>query len=198
MSEKNGSNGMNARPKLHHINLKTTRLQEMIDWYGTAVGTEVIFQFPGGAWLSNDDANHRIALLTSSKLTDDPDKLSHTGIHHTAFEFDSVDDLLAHYEQLKSRGIEPHMALDHGMTTSIYYVDPDGNSVELQSDNFGDWKKSMEFMKTSPEFSDDPIGKFFDPQKMLDARKAGASEEEIHKRASTGEWHVDYDLRVPI
>jgi catechol 2,3-dioxygenase-like lactoylglutathione lyase family enzyme len=25
-------------PPLHHVNLMTTRLQEMIDWYGTVVG----------------------------------------------------------------------------------------------------------------------------------------------------------------
>ena len=41
-----------ANPVLHHINLKTTRLQEMIDWYGTVVGTTPTFQFPVGAWLS--------------------------------------------------------------------------------------------------------------------------------------------------
>src|SRR5215208_5521765 len=40
------------RPKLHHVNLKTTRLQEMVDWYREVVGAEVIFQFPGGAWLT--------------------------------------------------------------------------------------------------------------------------------------------------
>ena len=31
-------------PKFHHVNLKTTRLQEMIDWYAVVVGTEVLFQ----------------------------------------------------------------------------------------------------------------------------------------------------------
>ena len=38
-------------PNFHHVNLKTTRLQAMIDFYGTLVGAEVIFQFDGGAWL---------------------------------------------------------------------------------------------------------------------------------------------------
>ena len=38
-----------AKPVLHHINLKTTRLQEMIDWYGMVVGTTATFQFPVGA-----------------------------------------------------------------------------------------------------------------------------------------------------
>ena len=26
------------QPKFHHVNLKTTRLQEMIDWYRTLLG----------------------------------------------------------------------------------------------------------------------------------------------------------------
>ena len=34
-------------PVFHHVNLKTRRLQEMIDWYGTVIGTKPTFQFPG-------------------------------------------------------------------------------------------------------------------------------------------------------
>jgi catechol 2,3-dioxygenase len=45
------------RPTLHHVNLKTRRLQEMIDWYAIVVGTKPTFQFPGGAFLTNDGAN---------------------------------------------------------------------------------------------------------------------------------------------
>ena len=37
-----------TRPTLHHVNLKTTRLQEMIDWYATVVGMAPNFQFPAG------------------------------------------------------------------------------------------------------------------------------------------------------
>ena len=57
-------------PKFHHVNLKTTRLQEMIDFYRELVGAEVIFQDQVGAWLSNDGANHRVALLGFPKLVD--------------------------------------------------------------------------------------------------------------------------------
>ena len=49
------------------------------------------------------------------------------------------------------------------MTLSYYYADPDGNNVELQVDNFGDWKKSTEWMRTSEEFKANPIGEFVDP-----------------------------------
>jgi catechol 2,3-dioxygenase-like lactoylglutathione lyase family enzyme len=33
-----------AKPILHHVNLKTTRLQEMIDWYATVAGLTTVFQ----------------------------------------------------------------------------------------------------------------------------------------------------------
>jgi catechol-2,3-dioxygenase len=170
-------------PSLHHVNFKTTRLQEMVEWYGTVVGLKPLFIFPGGAWMSNDAANHRVALLAVPSLTDDPEKLTHTGLHHSAFEYDSIDGLLDNYVRLKELGFLPHVTIDHGMTTSFYYVDPDGNSVELQYDNFGDWAKSSEFVRSSPEFAQNPIGVVIDADKMVQARQQGASAEELHRRA---------------
>jgi catechol 2,3-dioxygenase len=199
MSEVSESNAVMS-PTLHHINLKTRRLQEMIDWYTTVVGMKAVFQFPGGAWLTNDAANHRLALLTSPQLSEDPDKLMHTGIHHSAFEYATIGDLLDTYVRLKSLGIEPHACLDHGMTTSFYYVDPDGNSVELQVDNFGNWEESSEWMSTSPQFAADPIGMPVDPAQMVVAHKAGTSFAELHRRAYAGEFKPagPLDMRVPL
>ena len=91
-------------PKFHHVNLKTTRLQEMIDFYRTLVGAEVIFQFEGGAWLSNDAANHRIALLAFPNFVEDPEKDTRTGMHHSAFEYASFEELNSSYLRLKERG----------------------------------------------------------------------------------------------
>jgi NAD(P)-dependent dehydrogenase (short-subunit alcohol dehydrogenase family) len=73
------------------------------------------------------------------------------------------------------------------MTFSYYYRDPDGNHVELQADNFGDWAKSSAYMRESAEFHEDPIGKFVDPDRVADAYAAGASFDEIHARAMAGE-----------
>ena len=61
-------------PKFHHFNLKTTRLQEMIDFYAVLVGAEVNFQDDVGSWLSNDEANHRIALLAFPGFSNDPER----------------------------------------------------------------------------------------------------------------------------
>jgi catechol-2,3-dioxygenase len=187
-------------PVLHHVNLKTRRLQEMIDWYGLVVGLRPVHQFPGGAWLSNDAANHRLALLSSPGLQDDPDKLTRTGIHHTAFEYASLDELIDTYERLAPSGIAPHACLDHGMTMSFYYVDPDGNSVELQADNFGDWSRSTAFMAQDPAFAENPIGMSVDPALLAQARASGMAADELHARAYAGEFApaAPLDLRVPL
>ena len=175
-------------PKFHHLNLKTTRLREMIDWYSTVVGAEVLFQDSVGAWLSNDEANHRVALLAFPGFEDDPQKDTHTGLHHSAFEYESFEDLNASYLRLREAGIRPDICLDHGMTFSYYYKDPDGNHVELQCDVFGDWAKSSEWMRTSDEFHANPIGTFVDPEQVAEAAGAGASFGEIHARATAGEF----------
>ena len=176
------------RPTFHHVNFKTTRLQEMIDWYSTVVGTQVNFQFPMGAWTSNDDANHRIALTAFPGFVEDPEKDTRTGLHHTAFEYDRFEDLNASYLRLKDAGITPDFCLDHGMTFSYYYRDPDGNHVELQVDNFGDWAQSSAYVRESPVFHGNPVGPFVDPDRVAAAHADGASFAEIHARAMAGEF----------
>lgn len=161
------------RTVLHHITLKTSRLQDMIDWYRLVVGVEVTFQDANNAWTTNDAANHRIAFLSVPSLRQDPDKVSHTGLHHSAFEYSSFADLMASHDRLRAEGVTPAFALDHGMTISLYYQDPEGNYVELQSDSMGDWASSSDWMRTSLEFRSNPIGTFFDPAKVSDAHASG-------------------------
>jgi catechol-2,3-dioxygenase len=169
------------KPKLHHVTLKTTRLNEMIAWYALVTGAKVNFKDNTAAWTSNDEANHRIAFLAVPGLKDDPEKTLHNGMHHCAFEYDSFADLMSSYERMKKEGIEPAFCLDHGLTISLYYRDPEANFVELQCDCFSDWKLSTEWMQTSPDFARDPIGTFFDPAKVLEAFKAGADFDTLHR-----------------
>jgi catechol 2,3-dioxygenase len=160
-------------PSLHHVTIKTSRLDEMIKWYGVVVGTRVQFKNDVAAWTSNDEANHRIAFLAVPGLGDDADKICHNGMHHCAFEYDSFSDLMSSYNRLRKEGLEPAFCLDHGLTISFYYEDPEGNYVELQSDCFSDWKLSTEYMRTSPVFAENPIGVFFDPARVYEAFQSG-------------------------
>lgn len=178
-------------PTLHHVNLRTTRQRELIEWYGTVAGLTVVFEFPMGAWLTNDAANHRLALLSFPEITDDPAKLAHAGIDHVGFEYASFDELMDTYVRLRDLGITPYMCLDHGMTLSLYYHDPDGNAVELQVDNFGSWERSKDYMLTSPAFHENPVGHFFDPEQVLAARDAGVPFEEIREGTMSNRYRPD-------
>jgi catechol 2,3-dioxygenase len=121
-------------------------------------------------------------------------------MHHLAFEYATLDDLLATYLRLKGEGIVPGGCLDHGLTTSFYYVDPDENCVELQADNYGDWSRSTEFIRTDERFAADPIGKPVDPDALVAARRQGLSAQEIHERGYRGEYPPSgaFDIKLPI
>ncbi len=74
--------------------IKISRLQQKVDWYRAVVGVEVTFQNANNAWTTNDAANHRVAFLSVPGLSDDADKVRHTGMHHSAFEYASFADLV--------------------------------------------------------------------------------------------------------
>jgi len=179
------------KPALHHVTMRTSHLDAMIDWYGKVIGAKVMFRDQYAAWTTNDEANHRVAFLAVPGLSDDPEKIRHNGMHHSAFEYETFDDLIASYKRLADEGIEPAFCLDHGLTVSIYYEDPEGNFVELQSDCFGDWAKSGEWMRTSPDFKANPIGTFFNPQKVYEAHKSGVDFDTLHKDMRGGKYQPD-------
>ena len=66
------------RPKLHHVTMKTSRLDEMIAWYQLLIGAEVNFKNDVAAWMTNDEANHRIAFLAVPGLGDDAERFATT------------------------------------------------------------------------------------------------------------------------
>ncbi|WP_319456990.1 MULTISPECIES: VOC family protein [unclassified Mycobacterium] len=173
-------------PRLHHITLQTARLDAMIDWYVAVLGMRATHRADFGAWLTNDEANHRVAIVTFPEVSERRDPRTHTGLRHVAFEFELVDDLMATYERVRNAGIEPDYCIDHGPTISFYYADPDGNYVELQVDTFQNWSDSAAFMAKDPAFHADPRGKDFDPVALHHAWAQGATLDELHGMAYAG------------
>jgi len=176
------------KPTLHHVTMKTSHLDDMIAWYSLVLGAEVQFRDATACWMTNDGANHRIAFLAVPGLGNDNEKVRHNGMHHCAFEYASFADLMASFDRLRNAGVEPAFSLDHGLTISLYYQDPEGNYVELQSDNFSDWKASSEWMRTSADFAANPIGTFFDPARVYDAFQSGQDFKTLQKSVRAGAY----------
>ena len=197
-------------PRLQHIGLTTGNLQRLLDWYRMVLGTRLIYQSdnpmgPGGdgpsvkaAWLSNDEANHRLAVIEIPGLRFDDERSRHPRLQHIAFEYRTLDELLGTYVRLKALGIVPVLSVDEGSQTAFYYEDPDRNSVELNVGNYGDTWTAIEHIQTSPDFARRPLGVDVDPDKLVAAHTAGASSWELHKRAWKGEFAPaqPYDPRV--
>ena len=195
-------------PRLQHLGLTTSNLDAMLDWYRKVLGMTVNARVgaPGGprngpsfsaAFVSNDEVHHRMAFFEFPGITADPDKRHHARAQHIAFEYETLDNLLGTYVRLKGLGITPVMAADEGSQTSFYYLDPDENSIELNVNNYcNDWT-ATEHMKAAAAAAGHPRRVFVDPEKMLTARRAGASAWNLHERAFAGEFAPErpYDVR---
>ena len=169
--------------KLAHVVLRTNNLQEMVAYYKTFLGGQVIHENEMLAFISYDDEHHRIAILGIPGTQ--PKQKASCGLEHIAFTFSSLSTLLLAYRQRKQKGIPPLWPVNHGPTTSIYYRDPDGNMIETQVDNFDDPEAATEFMK-SAHFAENPIGTDFDPEDWIRQISAGKSEAELMKREEVG------------
>lgn len=56
------------------------------------------------------------------------------GLEHFAMEVGSLDQLKAVYRRFKDAGIAIDHTQDHGITKSVYFLDPDGNLIEIYHD----------------------------------------------------------------
>ena len=157
--------------KLAHLVLLTRDLPRMRDWYRTVLQATVTVEDPMLSFLSYDDEHHRIAFVGMPDL---PPRAAgpQVGLHHIAFTYRSLDELLGTYERLKRLGIEPYWPIHHGVTISMYFRDPDGNSVELQVDAFATMEEAKAYMR-SDSFRNNPIGILYDPEELLRRHRAG-------------------------
>jgi catechol 2,3-dioxygenase len=56
------------------------------------------------------------------------------GMDHFSMEVASFPELQHAYRYLKGKGIDVHHTVDHGVTNSVYLIDPDGNLIEVYHD----------------------------------------------------------------
>lgn len=169
--------------KLAHVVFRTSKYQELVKWYKLVLNATPAFENEGIAFLAYDDEHHRIALINTPGLQ--PQHSGSAGVHHVAFTYETLGDLLRSYERLKSHDTLPVWCVNHGPTTSMYYSDPDGNQVEFQVDNCETVEEAGEFFFT-PEFNANPLGVDFDPEELLRRFQAGESETALKARPASG------------
>jgi catechol-2,3-dioxygenase len=172
---------MGPKPRLAHVVLQTAQPDVLCEWYCKLLEGHVVYSGHGLAFVTFDEEHHRIAFLALPGAAESRSPAA-PGLHHVAFTFEDLDGLLERYERLRAEGILPAAPVQHGVTTSLYYRDPDGNHVEMQIDNFSTPDTATAYME-GPEYDADPIGPAFDVDRMLSARRAGTPPSELITRA---------------
>lgn len=170
-----------------HFVLKTTpeNHSAMIDFYLTFLGARITHRNNRIAFMTYDHMDHRLAIVQIPGLKPADPPGSNVGLAHTAFGFDTLSQLAQSYEEKKAHGILPVWCVNHGMSTSMYYRDPDGNEVETQVDNFDTPEEGVAFIE-GESFAENPIGVDFDPEEFMRRVRSGEDEGVIKKRPDIG------------
>ncbi|KAL8388787.1 hypothetical protein RB595_008929 [Gaeumannomyces hyphopodioides] len=177
--------------EMAHFVVRTHNMDATVDFYQKLLAADVVQRTERMTFLSYDHEHHRLAVALDPSALPRPKAQQPNGsgsgpaasgpppavcgFDHVAFTISSISDLLLGYRARKELGIKPLYCLNHGISASMYYADPDGNKVELQAQNFADPEMAKAYMQ-SPEFLKSPRGPSFDPDRLLQALDGGESE----------------------
>ena len=112
-------------------------------------GFEIAKQSDTATFLTCGKIHHDLALFQAS---DDAAPVSKggLGLNHMALQVEDFDMLTEYHHSLEIHKVKIDHTTDHGMTSSIYITDPDGNGIELFCNNQATSKEGLEIMR-SPE-----------------------------------------------
>lgn len=98
-------------------------------------------------------------------------------MQHIAFNVDTLDDVLAMRDRIRSRGINVMAPINHGMCHSIYFAGPENLALEISTSG-------------AAEAPLDKNGTWIDPEMVA---LAGINEEELKRYISPAPYSNDGD-----
>jgi catechol 2,3-dioxygenase len=146
--------------RIGHVVLKVRDLELSKKFYADVMGLEVMQLEPSikmAFFASNGRDHHEIAMIQVD-VTDPDSRATNVGLSHVAFRLRDEAHLRAAYTDLKEHGVEIVSAVNHGVTKSIYFRDPDGHMLEVYCDGLAEEiaKLPDPYMEMGPlEFAQD-------------------------------------------
>ncbi len=136
--------------KIGHVVLNVRSLDASTKFYTEILGFEIALGRPGiGTFLTCGQIHHDLALFQAKE--DAPAAVEgQLGLNHFAFQIDDLEELKETYKLLQDKAIKIDYTVDHGMTASVYFFDPDGNKIEFFYDKCETDEEGLEIMR-SPE-----------------------------------------------
>jgi catechol 2,3-dioxygenase len=118
--------------KVGHVVLGVRDPKRSIAFYTEALGMELVkfLDEMQMAFFSFGERDHDIAVI---KVPDDQ-PVGSAGLAHTALEIEGgVEELRSLHDRLRSHGVRVEFTADHVLTKSVYFFDPDGNRLDIFS-----------------------------------------------------------------
>jgi catechol 2,3-dioxygenase-like lactoylglutathione lyase family enzyme len=141
--------------RVGHVGVHVTDVNRSVAWYRDVLGLTLTGQWGGGdgggmAFMRFGDDHHNIVLFTHpTQFTEDDRNLGFNGLNHIAMEVENRDEWLKALQDLRNKGVEIVQGpLIHGPeggrgagnayggsgSRSFYFLDPDGNRLEIFTD----------------------------------------------------------------
>ncbi|MWV26849.1 VOC family protein [Aurantiacibacter rhizosphaerae] len=119
--------------KIAHIVLFVKDPEASAKWYSDVLNMKLVARagdgpYKGGVFMSFGLSDHDIALFPGDAEGEKGKEFEHIGL---MMDGTSMDDLRRNYSFFKERGVKIAEILDHGVSTGIYFYDPDGHMLEV-------------------------------------------------------------------
>lgn len=134
--------------ELGHVVLFVSNLEQSANFYKNTLGFNEVHRGQGTALFSSGRTHHELLLI---EVGGNPEHERRTkpGLYHIGFKIgDGPDAARQVYRELVEAGVTIVGTGDHGVTHSIYILDPDGNELELYADVSEAWKQDPKAVMT--------------------------------------------------
>jgi catechol-2,3-dioxygenase len=131
--------------RVGHIVLNVSNMDVSMAFYRDVLGMTIMSYRPGqGVFMSFGTLHHDIAIFQAKEGA----TTGELGLSHLAMRIPGGDgELRTAYDKLVAAGLKIRSTTDHGMTHSVYFCDPDGNTLEVYTDVY-DEPEGMEVMRS--------------------------------------------------
>ena len=117
--------------RVGHVVIKMRDLEAAKRFYRDILGMQITDEREGfGVFFRFQDYHHDIAVFKVAEDAESPQK-NQVGLAHIALIADSFDTVKAMYQRLKAHDVPIVRTVDHGITKSVYFKDPEGNELEI-------------------------------------------------------------------
>ena len=135
--------------RIGHVVIKVRDLERSKKFFTEVMGLTLMMELQPikmAFFASHARDHHEIACM---EVGADADRqhAKQIGLVHIAFRLNDEEHLKRAYKELKRHDVPIDFTVDHGVTKSIYFRDPDGHQLEVYCDNPPEYIERMKSNK---------------------------------------------------